>query len=77
MIKSIGVKVAGTLLTVVGVALILAMVALVAGCTHDPRTIRIDNVGAKGFDSPQELTGYQKQSIVKIIINSPGLGSPH
>jgi len=64
-------KVASTLLTLTIVALILAMVALVAGCQHDPRSIRIDHTGAEGFDSPQELTEYQKQRIVEIILNTP------
>ncbi len=73
MIKRTRFKLTGALLTVGSVAIIVAMVALIAGCafTHDPRSIRIDNVGAKGFDSPQELTDSQKQRIVEIILNSP------
>ena len=52
---------------------VVAMVALVASCafTHDPRTIRIDNVDAKGLDNPQELTDSQKQRIVELIRNAP------
>jgi hypothetical protein len=64
-------KVASTLLTLTIVALILVVVALIAGCQHDPRSIRIDNAGAEGFDSPQELTDSQKQRIVGIILDSP------
>jgi hypothetical protein len=71
MIKPIGVKIAGTLLTMASVVLIMCMVSLLAGCHHDPRSIRIDNVGAKGYDSPQELTDSQKQKVVDIILNSP------
>jgi len=71
MIERARFKIAGALLAVGGVAMIVAMVALVAGCHHDPRSIRIDNVGAKGFDSPQELTDSQKQRIVEIILDSP------
>jgi hypothetical protein len=71
MIKRVRFKMAGALLAVVGVAIIVTMATLVAGCTNDPRTIRIDHVGAKGFDSPQELTDYQKQRIVEIILNTP------
>jgi len=71
MIKQLRFKMVGALLTVGGVAIIVIIVALVAGCTHDPRSIRIDNVGAKGFDSPQELTDSQKQKIVEIILDSP------
>jgi len=71
MIERARFKIAGGLLAVGGVAMIVAMVALVAGCHHDPRSIRIDNVGAKGFDSPQELTDSQKQKIVEIILDSP------
>ena len=64
-------KTAGTLLTVGVVAIILAMIALVVGCQHDPKSIRIDNAGAEGFDGPQELTDSQKQKVVDIILNSP------
>ena len=71
MIKCLRLKMAGTLLAITSIALIMAIVALIAGCSHDPRTIRIDNVGTKGFDSPQELTDSQKQRIVEIILNSP------
>jgi len=62
---------AGALLAIGSVSLIVAMAALAGGCTHDPRTIRIDHAGAKGFDSPQELTDYQKQRIVEIILDTP------
>ena len=48
MIKPIGAKIAGTLLTIASVALIMSMVAVTAGCHHDPRSIRIDNAGAEG-----------------------------
>jgi hypothetical protein len=71
MIKRTGFNIAGTLLTIAGVALILCMVSLLASCHHDPRSIRIDNVGAEGFDIPQELTDSQKQRIVEIILESP------
>ncbi|MFH0769246.1 MAG: hypothetical protein V1932_06745 [Chloroflexota bacterium] len=71
MIKWLRLKMAGTLLAITSIALIVAIVALVAGCSHDPRSIRIDNVGARGFDSPQELTDSQKQKVVDIILNSP------
>ena len=74
MIKPAGLKIAGALLNVGCIALlIVAMAALVAGCafTHDPRIIRIDNVGAKGLDSPQELTDSQKERIVELILNAP------
>jgi hypothetical protein len=71
MIKRTGFKIAGTLLTIASVALIMCMVSLFASCHHDPRSVRIDNVGAEGFDSPQELTDSQKQKVVDIILNSP------
>ena len=71
MIKRTKFKMASTLFTLAIVALILAMVALVAGCQQDPRSIRIDNAGAEGFDGPQELTDSQKQKVVDIILNSP------
>jgi hypothetical protein len=71
MIKRTGFKMAGMLPALAIGALILAMVALIAGCHHDPRSIRIDNAGAEGFDSPQELTDSQKQRIVEIILESP------
>jgi len=70
MIRPMGVKHAGALLTVGSVVLVVAMVVLVASCAaHDPRTIRIDNIGAKGLDRPQELTDSQKQRIVEIILH--------
>ena len=71
MIKRARFKMVGTLLTVGSVAIIVAMVSLFTSCQHDPRSIRIDNVGTKGFDSPQELTDSQKQRIVEIILDSP------
>ncbi len=71
MIKRVRLKIAGTLLTIGSVALMVAMVAIAGGCTHNPRTIRIDHVGAEGLDSPQELTDSQKQRIVEIILSTP------
>lgn len=49
----------------------MAVAAVAGDCTHDPRTIRIDHVGAEGFDSPRELTDVQKQRAVEIILNAP------
>jgi hypothetical protein len=71
MIKQAGFKITGAVLILVGVALIVAMVAIAFGCTHDPRTIRIDHVGAEGLDKPQELTDSQKERIVELILNTP------
>ena len=71
MIRQARFKITGAVLILVGVALIVAMVAIAFGCTHDPRTIRIDHVGAEGFDGPQELTDSQKERIVELILKTP------
>ena len=71
MIRRVRFNIAGLPFAIGGITLILALVALVAGCTHDPRTIRIDHAGAKGFDNPQELTDSQKQRVMEIILSTP------
>jgi len=76
MIKRARFKVVGTLLTVGSVAVIVAMVSLFASCQHHPRSIRIDHVGAEGFDSPQELTDSQKERIVELILNTTEAREP-
>lgn len=50
---------------------LFVLIALVAGCAKVPRTVRIDNIGAEGYDSPQKLTDSQQQRVVEIILNTP------
>jgi len=64
MIKRIRFKMAGTLLTIASMAI---MVALIAGCTHDPRTIRIDHVGAKEFDATAKRIIVQKPEVSECL----------
>jgi hypothetical protein len=71
LIKLAGLKITGLMLATGAVILIVAIVGFVTGCKHDPRTIRIDNAGVKGFDSPKELTDSQKQRIVELILDTP------
>lgn len=53
---------------------ILSVVAMLlgacAGPTTDPRKVRIDSAGARGFDNPQKLTDAQQQRILEIILNT-------
>ncbi len=57
------------LLLVSSVTIIVAII-LSAGCTTDPRKVRIDSAGARGFDNPQKLTDAQQQRILEIILNT-------
>jgi hypothetical protein len=64
------VNIASILLIIGSVILIVAISVFSANCNNNPSKIRINGVGTKGFDTPQELTEAQQQRIVEIILNT-------